>query len=86
MAKNKNSKRGNLKKPKGKGTSSKKSKKFGLNNKSSNQQQSYPAPLDNPFELRVNKSKHDNLGRRGRNEQGVPGVSRGRAVEKVIFK
>jgi hypothetical protein len=40
-------------------------------------------PVDNPFEVRMNKRKHDNLGKRGRNEQGVPGISRSRAFEKV---
>jgi len=39
--------------------------------------------VTNPFEVRVNKRKHETLGRRGRHEQGVPGISRSRAIEKV---
>lgn len=38
---------------------------------------------ENPFEIRVNRSKHDNLGRRARHEKGLPGVSRSKAIEKV---
>ncbi|ODM91142.1 Nucleolar protein 14, partial [Orchesella cincta] len=38
--------------------------------------------VENPFEIRMHRSKHDNLGRRQRHERGVPGVSRSKAFEK----
>ena len=38
----------------------------------------------NPFEVRVNRKKHDVLGqRREKGERGLPGVSRSHAIEKV---
>jgi len=42
-------------------------------------------PEDNPFEIRINRKKHDNLGRVNKNERGRPGISRSKAVEKVKF-
>lgn len=46
------------------------------------------SPIDqNPFEVRVNRKKHDVLGqRREKGERGLPGVSRSRAIEKVGIK
>ena len=38
----------------------------------------------NPFEVRINRKKHEVLGqRRDRSERGYPGISRSRAIEKV---
>jgi len=38
----------------------------------------------NPFEIKVNKQKHDVLGRKtGKSERGNPGVSRAKASKKV---
>ncbi|CAL8070337.1 unnamed protein product [Orchesella dallaii] len=38
--------------------------------------------VENPFEIRMHRTKHDNLGRRQRHEKGLPGVSRSKAIEK----
>lgn len=40
-------------------------------------------PKNNPFEVRVNRKKHDVLGQRIRSGRGLPGVARSRAVQKV---
>lgn len=37
----------------------------------------------NPFEVRVNRKKHDVLGQRIKSGRGLPGVSRSRSVQKV---
>ena len=37
----------------------------------------------NPFEVRVNRRKHDVLGQKIRSGRGLPGVARSRAVQKV---
>ncbi len=38
----------------------------------------------NPFEVRINRKKHDILGQKmEKNERGQPGVSRSRAIQKV---
>lgn len=38
----------------------------------------------NPFEVKVNRKKHDVLGqRRSKADSGLPGVSRSRAIQKV---
>ena len=37
----------------------------------------------NPFEVRVNRKKHDVLGQRGKNDKGLPGISRSKAIQKV---
>jgi nucleolar protein 14 len=39
---------------------------------------------NNPFEVHVNKRKHDILGRRMKHDRGLPGVSRSKAIKKVI--
>uniref|UniRef100_A0A2R5LNK2 Putative nucleolar protein n=1 Tax=Ornithodoros turicata TaxID=34597 RepID=A0A2R5LNK2_9ACAR len=36
----------------------------------------------NPFEIQVNKQKHNVLGRKSKNDRGLPGVSRNKAVQK----
>ena len=37
----------------------------------------------NPFEVRVNRRKHDVLGQKMRSGRGLPGVARSRGVQKV---
>ena len=40
----------------------------------------------NPFELKVNRQKHEVLGRKlSRTDKGMPGVSRSKAIKKVCF-
>ena len=39
--------------------------------------------LQNPFEIQINKRKHETLGRISKHEVGQPGVSRSRAIQKV---
>ena len=41
-------------------------------------------PKNNPFEVRVNRRKHDVLGQKIKSGRGLPGVSRSRAVQKVV--
>ena len=38
----------------------------------------------NPFEVRVNRKKHHVLGQRSKSDRGLPGVSRSKAILKVI--
>lgn len=38
----------------------------------------------NPFEIHINKQKYQVLGQKGRNDRGLPGVSRAKALKKVI--
>lgn len=40
--------------------------------------------VENPFEIRMSRSKHDNLGKRARHERGAPGISRSKAIDKVM--
>lgn len=37
----------------------------------------------NPFEVHINRVKHDVVGRKNKMDRGLPGVSRARAVKKV---
>lgn len=37
----------------------------------------------NPFEVKVNRQKFDILGRKTKNDVGLPGVSRSKAIKKV---
>lgn len=37
----------------------------------------------NPFEVHVNKSKFNILGQKSKNDVGLPGVSRSKAIQKV---
>jgi len=37
----------------------------------------------NPFEVHINKQKHVVLGKKSKNEKGLPGISRSRAIKKV---
>lgn len=38
----------------------------------------------NPFEVRINKKKHDVLGQKSKSDKGLPGVARSKAVKKVL--
>lgn len=42
---------------------------------------SEPAKV-NPFEVKVNKQRHDVLGRKSKSDRGLPGVSRNKAIKK----
>lgn len=42
-------------------------------------------PSLNPFEVHINKQKHNVLGQKLKNDRGLPGVSRAKAIKKVIF-
>lgn len=37
----------------------------------------------NPFEVHVNRKKHDVLGQKSKSDKGLPGVSRSKALQKV---
>ncbi len=37
----------------------------------------------NPFEVRVNRKKHNVLGQKSKSEVGKPGISRSRSIQKV---
>ena len=37
----------------------------------------------NPFEVRVNKKKHEVIGQRSKSDKGLPGVARSKAMKKV---
>lgn len=39
----------------------------------------------NPFEVRVNRKKHDILGQKTKSDRGLPGISRSKAVKKVTL-
>ncbi|KAK7082292.1 nucleolar complex protein 14, partial [Halocaridina rubra] len=36
----------------------------------------------NPFEVHINRSKHDVVGRKRKEDKGVPGISRAKALRK----
>lgn len=38
----------------------------------------------NPFEIRVNRKKHYVLGQKSKSDRGLPGVSRSKAILKVM--
>lgn len=38
----------------------------------------------NPFEVHVNRQKYEVLGRKKKNDIGLPGVARAKAITKVI--
>ena len=38
----------------------------------------------NPFEVRVNRKKYDILGQKSKSDRGLPGVSRSKAIQKVV--
>ena len=44
-----------------------------------------PVVHSNPFELRINKQKFSILGRKSKNDKGLPGLSRNKAIKKVIY-
>ena len=37
----------------------------------------------NPFEVKINKHKYKILGQKPKNDRGLPGVSRSKAIKKV---
>ena len=37
----------------------------------------------NPFEVRVNRKKHNVLGQKRKSDVGMPGVSRSKSIQKV---
>lgn len=37
----------------------------------------------NPFEIHINRSKHQVLGRKLKSDQGLPGISKNKAIQKV---
>ena len=37
----------------------------------------------NPFEIRLNRKKHEVIGQKNKNDVGRPGLSRSKAIEKV---
>ena len=39
---------------------------------------------NNPFEVKINRKKFDILGRKSKHDVGLPGVSRSKAINKVI--
>ena len=39
----------------------------------------------NPFEIRVNRLKHEVIGQKIKTDRGMPGISRSKANEKVFF-
>lgn len=39
----------------------------------------------NPFEVHVNKAKFNVLGQKSKNDVGLPGVSRNKAIQKVSW-
>ena len=40
----------------------------------------------NPFEVRLNRKKHDILGQKTKSDRGLPGVSRSKANKKVRLR
>ena len=43
-----------------------------------------PSKKTNPFEVKVNRQKHDVLGRKiSKQDKGMPGVSRSKATKRV---
>ena len=42
------------------------------------------AVRSNPFELRINKQKFAIIGRKSKNDKGLPGLSRSKAIKKVL--
>lgn len=44
-----------------------------------------PQKVLNPFEVHVNRQKFQVLGRKLKNDRGLPGVARAKALKKVTF-
>lgn len=51
--------------------------------KASKRAQRQESVANNPFEVHVNKKKHEILGRKMKHDRGLPGVSRSKAIKKV---
>lgn len=45
--------------------------------------QTQSKPKMNPFEIHINKSKHQVLGKKAKNAVGYPGIARHKAIQKV---
>ena len=39
----------------------------------------------NPFEVKINKKKHNILGRKLKHDRGLPGISRSKSLKKVFY-
>ena len=37
----------------------------------------------NPFEIKINRKKHDILGQKSKSDRGLPGVARSKGIKKV---
>ena len=60
-----------------------KTKKKGLAEKTRTKKKETTQKI-NPFEVKINRQKHDVLGRKlGKHDKGMPGVSRSKAIKKV---
>lgn len=60
-----------------------KAKKKGLSDKLTTKEKTQK--VLNPFEVRVNRSKFQVLGRKSKNDWGLPGVARAKSIKKVIY-
>ena len=63
-----------------------KSKSSNVEQRRRRKQKKEPVVRSNPFELRVNKQKFSILGRKTKNDKGLPGLSRSKAIKKVSFR
>lgn len=65
----------------------KKQKKVSASVEARRKKRKTPIPLvkNNPFEVRVNRLKHQVMGQKIKTDRGVPGVSRSKSNEKVVF-
>ena len=62
-----------------------KSKSSYVEQRRRNNRKKNPVVRSNPFELRINKQKFSILGRKSKNDKGLPGLSRSKAIKKVLF-
>ena len=63
-----------------------KSKSSNVEQRRRRKQKKEPVVRSNPFELRINKQKFSILGRKTKNDKGLPGLSRSKAIKKVSFR
>ncbi|XP_064101815.1 nucleolar protein 14-like [Macrobrachium nipponense] len=57
-------------------------KKSKFKPKTGGKAQNQSAEKINPFEIHVNRSKHDVLGRKRKEDRGLPGIARAKALKK----
>ena len=62
-----------------------KNKSFIVENRRKKKLSSIPVVKRNPFEIHVNKLKHDVIGKKVKTDKGLPGLSRSKANEKVFL-